>query len=173
LDSLKFNQLKGRKITAFFANNAIEKIFVDGNAENLIFSTNDQTHTITEMFHDRGSRIKITMEDKKIIDYITVRKVDQKVYPFKLVTQENEVLPGFIWRPQDRPTSKEDMMHRKRGVEKETIKPTADNQSKAENNAIKNEKKKEITLEEEIEDEKTKEETSVEEKKEKAQELTK
>lgn len=174
LDSLKFNQLKGRKITAFFANNAIEKIFVDGNAENLIFSTNDQTHTITEMFHDRGSRIKITMEDKKIIDYITVRKVDQKVYPFKLVTQENEVLPGFIWRPQDRPTSKEDMMHRKRGIEKEAIKPTADGQSKAENNAIKNEKKKEITLEEEIEeDEKTKEETSVEEKKEKAQELTK
>ena len=143
MDSLKFNQLKGRKITAFFANNAIEKIFVDGNAENLIFSTNDQTHTITEMFHDRGSRIKITMEDKKIIDYITVRKVDQKVYPFKLVTQENEVLPGFVWRPQDRPTSKEDMMKRKRGIEKESVKATADGPDKEDIKGKKIEAKKE------------------------------
>lgn len=175
LDSLKFNQLKGRKITAFFANNAIEKIFVDGNAENLIFSTNDQTHTITEMFHDRGSRIKITMEDKKIIDYITVRKVDQKVYPFKLVTQENEVLPGFIWRPQDRPTSKEDMMNRKRGVEKEAIKPTAEGGNNAESNAVKIDKKKEEQLlEAEIEkEETTKEETSKKEKKEEAPALNK
>ena len=118
LDTLKFNQLKGRKITAFFANNSIDRLYVDGNAENLTFATNDKTHRITEMFHDRGARIKIKMEGKKIIDYITIRKVDQKLYPFKQVTQENEVLPGFVWRPQDRPKSKEDMMNRKRELDK-------------------------------------------------------
>ncbi len=118
LDTVKFNQLKGRKITAFFANNSIDRLFVDGNAENLVFQADEKRKIITEMFHDRGARIKIKMEDKKIIDYITIRKVDQKVYPFALVTQENEVLPGFIWRPQDRPKSKEDMMSRKREIEK-------------------------------------------------------
>ncbi|WP_317170912.1 OstA-like protein [Sphingobacterium micropteri] len=118
MDTVKFNQLKGRKITAFFANNSIDRMYVDGNAENLSFATNDKTHRITEMFHDRGARIKIKMEGKKIIDYITIRKVDQKLYPFKQVTQENEVLPGFVWRPQDRPKSKEDMMNRKREIEK-------------------------------------------------------
>lgn len=121
LDSIKYNQLKGRKITAFFANNSIDRMYVDGNAENLVFSTNDKTNTITEMFHDRGARIKIKMEGKKIIDYITIRKVDQKVYPFRLVTQENEALPGFTWRPQDRPKSKEDMMNRKRSIEKDNV----------------------------------------------------
>lgn len=114
LDTLKFNQLKGRKITAFFANNSIERLFVDGNAENLVFSTNDKTKTITEMFHDRSSRIKITMENNKIIDYVSIRKIDQKIYPFKLVTQEIEVLPGFQWKPEDRPKSVEDMLNRKR-----------------------------------------------------------
>ncbi|NGM64713.1 hypothetical protein G5B43_05495 [Sphingobacterium sp. SGR-19] len=123
LDTVKFNQLKGRKITAFFANNSIDRLYVDGNAENLTFATNDKTHRITEMFHDRGARIKIKMEGKKIIDYITIRKVDQKLYPFKQVTQENEVLPGFIWRPQDRPKSKEDMMNRKREIEKPEAPP--------------------------------------------------
>lgn len=118
LDSVKFNQLKGRKITAFFKNNSIDQLFVDGNAENLVFSENDKTKTITEMFHDRGGRIKVKMENKKLIDYKTIHKVDQKVYPFKLVTQENEILPGFIWRPQDRPTSKEDLLNRKRELPK-------------------------------------------------------
>lgn len=120
-DSSKFNQLKGRKITTFFANNAIEKIFVDGNAENLIFSVNDKTNVITEMFHDRGGRIKVIMENKKIKDYITIRKIDQKLYPFSQVTPEQEMLPGFIWRPQDRPKSKEDLLNRKRELPKELV----------------------------------------------------
>ena len=114
LDTAKFNQLKGRKITAFFANNNMDRIFVDGNAENLVFSTNDETNTITEMFYDRSSRIKVRMEGEEIVDYVSIRKVDQKVYPFRLVTQENEVLPGFVWKPQDRPQSLEDMLTRKR-----------------------------------------------------------
>lgn len=118
LDTVKFNQLKGRKITAFFANNSIDRLYVDGNAENLVFATNEKLGIITEMFHDRGSRIKVKMEGKTIIDYVTIRKVDQKVYPLALVTQENEILPGFIWRPQDRPTSKEDLLNRKREVAK-------------------------------------------------------
>src|SRR5690606_17286170 len=114
LDTLKFNQLKGRRITAFFANNNIDRLYVDGNAENLVFSTNDKTNTITEMFYDRSSRIKVRMENKEIVDYVSIRKVDQKVYPFNMVTQENEILPGFIWRPQDRPKSVEDMLNRSR-----------------------------------------------------------
>lgn len=120
LDSVKFNQLKGRRITAFFANNNIDRLYVDGNAENLVFATDDKTRTITEMFHDRGGRIKVKMENKEIIDYTTIQKVDQKVYPLGLVNQENEILPGFIWRPQDRPLSKEDLLNRKREGPQET-----------------------------------------------------
>ena len=117
LDSVKYNQLKGRKITAFFNNNQMEYLYVDGNAENLIFSSDDKKRIITEMFHDRSSRIKIKMENQEIIDYVSIQKVDQKVYPFSQVNQDNEILPGFIWRPQDRPTSKEDLLNRKRQKE--------------------------------------------------------
>lgn len=118
LDTLKFNQLKGRLITAFFTNNNIDRIYVDGNAENISFSVNEKARVITEMFHDRGSRIKVKLENREIIDYITVQGVDQKIYPFAMVTQENEILPGFIWRPQDRPRSKEDLLNRKREMER-------------------------------------------------------
>lgn len=135
LDSVKFNQLKGRRITAFFANNNIDRLFVDGNAENLVFATDDKTRTITEMFHDRGGRIKVKMENKEIIDYTTIQKVDQKVYPLGLVNQENEILPGFIWRPQDRPLSKEDLLNRKREGAQEIAPADADNKNTAEKTA--------------------------------------
>lgn len=121
LDTLKFNQMKGRKITVFFKNNNIDRLFVDGNAENLVFATNEKTGVITEMFHDRGGRIKVKMDKNEIIDYITIKKVDQKVYPFGMVNEENEILPGFIWRPQDRPTSKEDLLNRKREIVKNEV----------------------------------------------------
>jgi len=132
LDSVQFNQMKGRKITAFFKNNSINKLFVDGNAENLVFSTNEKLGVVTEMFHDRGARIKVQMDNNEIIDYITVKKVDQKVYPFVMVTQENEILPGFIWRPQDRPTSKEDLLNRKRELPKNEIKQEEQNKDSKE-----------------------------------------
>lgn len=132
LDSVQFNQMKGRKITAFFKNNSINKLFVDGNAENLVFSTNEKLGVVTEMFHDRGARIKVQMDNNEIIDYITVKKVDQKVYPFIMVTQENEILPGFIWRPQDRPTSKEDLLNRKRELPKNEIKQEEQNKDSKE-----------------------------------------
>lgn len=112
-DSTRFNQLKGRKITVFFLDNHIERLFVDGNAENLVFNEDQKTGVITDMFHDRGARIKVLFKDKKVFEYVTT-KPNQYVYPLKMVTQEKEILSGFLWRPQDRPKSMEDMMHRTR-----------------------------------------------------------
>lgn len=122
LDSVKYNQLKGRKITGFFDKNSLERMFVDGNAENIIYVVNEETNVATELFHDRSSRIKIYMENNKLKEYVSIRKVDGKVYPIAQLTQEKEFLPGFIWKPEDRPKSKQDLLNRKRSVAKEEIK---------------------------------------------------
>lgn len=179
LDTVKFNQLKGRKITAFFKNNSIEWLFVDGNAENLLFSTDEKTKIITEMFHDRSSRIKIKMENKEIIDYTSVRKVDQKVYPFKMVNQENEILPGFIWKPEDRPKSKEDLLNRKRkkaddpsdAIAEGTKNPSGADEEEKSNNSeeeteqVSNKEKKEVEEQQSLEEIEQSEESGSEEKK--------
>src|SRR5690606_32324503 len=102
---------------AFFNNNQMDYLYVDGNAENLIFSSDDKKRIITEMFHDRRSRIKIKMENQEINDYLSIQKEDQKVYRISHFNHDNEILPGFIWKPQDRPTSKEDLLNRKRQKE--------------------------------------------------------
>lgn len=129
LDSAKYNQLKGRKITGFFNKNSLERLFVDGNAENIIYVVNEETNVATELFHDRSSRIKIYMENNKLKEYVSIRKVDGKVYPIAQLTAEKEFLPGFIWKPEDRPKSKQDLINRKRSIVKEAVKtPTAENQ---------------------------------------------
>ncbi|UIR55206.1 hypothetical protein LZQ00_13105 [Sphingobacterium sp. SRCM116780] len=122
LDSAKYNQLKGRKITGFFDKNRLERMFVDGNAENIIYVINEETNVATELFHDRSSRIKIYMENNKLKEYVSIRKVDGKVYPIAQLTQEKEFLPGFIWKPEDRPKSKEDLLNRKRDISQTKVK---------------------------------------------------
>jgi len=117
-DSLKFNQIKGRKITSFFTNNRMERLFVDGNAENIFYNIDEKTNVTTELIHDRSSRFKILMEDNKLKEYVSIRKVDGKVYPIAEVTADKEFLPNFIWRPEDRPKSKDDLLNRKRDLSK-------------------------------------------------------
>ena len=131
LDTVKFNQLKGRKITGFFEGNNLERLFVDGNAENMIFVVNEEKKVITEMFHDRSSRIKIIMENRKLKDYFSIRKVDGKIYPLSMITNENEILPGFVWRPEDRPKSKEDLLNRKRELPKDNPPAKSDSSESA------------------------------------------
>src|SRR5690606_36595089 len=73
-DSLKFNQIKGRKITSFFTTNRMERLFVDGNAENIFYNIDEKTNVTTELVHDRSSRFKILMEDNKLKEYVSIRK---------------------------------------------------------------------------------------------------
>lgn len=130
-DSLKFNQIKGRKITSFFSNNRMERLFVDGNAENIFYNIDEKTNVTTELVHDRSSRFKILMEDNKLKEYVSIRKVDGKVYPIAEVTADKEFLPNFTWRPEDRPKSKEDLLNRKRDLSKASFTTPAEKESEA------------------------------------------
>lgn len=114
LDSSKFNQIKGRRITGFFTNNKLERLFVDGNAESIYYNVDDERQRFTDMYHNRSSRIKILVDSNEITHFIPISGVDGKVYPLHLIPQEAEILEGFVWKPGDRPTSKEDLLARRR-----------------------------------------------------------
>jgi len=114
LDSSKFNQIKGRRITGFFANNTLERLFVDGNAESIYYNVDEKAQRFTDMYHNRSSRIKILVDSNAITHFIPISRVDGKVYPIHLIPQEAEILEGFVWKPGDRPTSKDDLLTRRR-----------------------------------------------------------
>lgn len=113
-DSTKFNQIKGRKITGFFTDNELERLFVDGNAESIYYTRDEKNIRYQDMYHSRSSRIKLLVENNEITKFVPIRAIEGKFSPLHLVTQEAEVLSGFIWKPGDRPRSKEDLLARKR-----------------------------------------------------------
>lgn len=114
LDSTKYNQIKGRRITGFFSDNTLERMFIDGNAESLYYVVDEEQKTYTHMYHNRSSRIKILVDSNQITHFIPIRSIDGRAYPIHLVAQEDEILEGFVWKPGDRPTSKEDLLTRRR-----------------------------------------------------------
>ncbi|MGK6352174.1 OstA-like protein [Parapedobacter sp. DT-150] len=114
LDSTKYNQIKGRKITGFFMDNALERMFIDGNAESIYYNVDEERKVYKDMYHSRSSRIKILVDSNRISTFVPISRVDGKVYPLHLVPQDAEILEGFVWKPGDRPTSKEDLLARRR-----------------------------------------------------------
>lgn len=109
-DSTKFNQVKGRKITGFFTNNKLDRMFVDGNAESIYYTMDGEA--ISGMTKSIGSRIKIVFQENEVTDIINIRKTETSYSPIAAIDRDKEILPGFIWRPKDRPMSKEDVINR-------------------------------------------------------------
>ncbi|HMI03543.1 MAG TPA: OstA-like protein [Pedobacter sp.] len=107
-DSAKFNQVKGKLITAFFKDGEMSNMFVDGNAES-IYYTRDKDSVYTDMSQTVSARIKILFKNKEITDLLTIKDPEGVRIPVKELTEE-KMLTGFIWRPEFRPLSKKEVI---------------------------------------------------------------
>ncbi len=117
LDTTKYSQIKGRQIRSFFVNDELERVFVDGNAESLVYMENEEKSAYSDVHHNRSGRIKLLFSENELSDFIPIRSAEGTIYPLNLTTRDQEFLEGFIWKPGDRPTSKEDLLNRKRAVD--------------------------------------------------------
>lgn len=110
-DSAKFNQVKGKLITAFFTNGEISNAFVDGNAESVYYNR-DKDSVYTEMNQTVSSRIKILFKNKEIRTILAVRDPEGVRVPMSEL-KEDVKLTGFSWQPERRPLSKKEVINGK------------------------------------------------------------
>jgi len=108
LDSTKFNQVKGRKITGYFKNDELDRVYVDGNAESIYYTVEE--NEFTGMIRSISSRIKIQFDNQEMTDVISIRKAESTYYPLEQIPADKDILEGFIWRPELRPKSKEEII---------------------------------------------------------------
>lgn len=108
-DSARYNQIKGRLITAFFNDGKMENMFVDGNAESIYFNQNDKK-VYTDMNQTVSSRIKILFKDKEIARIVTIREPEGVRTPIPEL-KEDVFLTGFTWKPELRPRSKKEVIN--------------------------------------------------------------
>ncbi|WP_410220277.1 OstA-like protein [Pedobacter sp.] len=116
-DTSKFNQIKGKIITGFFADGQMRNLYVDGNAESIYFTKNNKGD-IDNQNQTVSSRIKFTFKDKKINQITMVKEIDGAVNPADKLPKES-FLTGFIWKPELRPANKDEII---KGKPKKTTK---------------------------------------------------
>jgi lipopolysaccharide export system protein LptA len=108
-DSLTFNQMAGKRMRGFFKNDKLDKVFISGNAESIYFSR-DSTKKVTEMARSLSTRMRVEFKDNSATNVVSITKPEHRYGPLAKFTEEEKILKGFIWKPKERPTSKESII---------------------------------------------------------------
>lgn len=108
IDSTHFNQVGGKMMRGFFEDNQLKRMFVDGNAESIYFSKDSAKYST--MNRTLSSRIRVILKNNEPIDITWLSKPEGGYTPIELVKEEAMKLEGFIWKPEDRPVSKESIL---------------------------------------------------------------
>ncbi|MGQ9620315.1 MAG: OstA-like protein [Bacteroidales bacterium] len=110
IDSARFNQMKGRKLTGFFLNNKLYRIFIEGNGETIYYLIdNDQLIGVN---HTRSSSIEIMVDNGKITEITEFQNPDGTLDPPEMNPPESLRLPDFVWYDSLRPKKKSDIFIR-------------------------------------------------------------
>ncbi|MBS1529480.1 MAG: hypothetical protein JSU01_04160 [Bacteroidetes bacterium] len=112
-DSTHFNQMAGKKMRGFFKDDKLTTMFVDGNSETIYFVHDSATNKVTEMQRSLSSRVRVYFKDNKVQRIIFMAKPEHRYGPLEKFTEEDKTLKGFIWKPKERPVSKEEIIHAK------------------------------------------------------------
>ncbi|HRI80360.1 MAG TPA: OstA-like protein [Cyclobacteriaceae bacterium] len=109
-----FNQIKGRKMTAFFDGKHIDHVVVEGNGESIYYALqekeieeNGKTEKIgivSGMNKIICSNMKLNFREGKVSTIRFYVKPDASFIPPHELKQEDTLLKGFLWRGESRPT---------------------------------------------------------------------
>ena len=101
-DSDKYNQIKGKTMDAFFANNNLYKVIVTGNGQTIYYAK-DKADFVGVNKADCSSLL-LYMKDNQIDRISFLTKPDATLFPMKDITPKDLLLKDFKWFPQARPT---------------------------------------------------------------------
>jgi hypothetical protein len=107
-DEVYFNQIKGRDIVAFFKDDSIRTMQVNGSGETVYYIQDDQKAYITAN-KTTCSRMTIIFENNEVRDILFYTQPQGQTYPMKKLSPQKLQMAGFSWRIKERPKSKNDL----------------------------------------------------------------
>ena len=111
-DSLHFNQIGGLKMHILFKDSKLSKVYVSGNAESIVLSRDSATNKVKDMARTLSGAIDIRFVKGELTRTTYITQSDNRILPFKDAKEDDKILKGFIWKPKDRPMSKEAVIGR-------------------------------------------------------------
>jgi hypothetical protein len=109
-DSTHFNQVGGKRMRGFFKDDKLNRMFIEGNAESIYFSRDSGKTTINGMQRSLSTSIHATFKNNQVTNMGFYTKPDNRYVPIAKVKEDEKILKGFIWKPKDRPVSKESVI---------------------------------------------------------------
>jgi lipopolysaccharide export system protein LptA len=100
-DSAGYNQVKGERLIGLFTNNELDTVNIVKNAEVIYFSRNDAKELIG-INNTVSSSIQMYLEAQQIKGIKFIKQAKGKVYPPSKFPENARILPGFIWRGDER-----------------------------------------------------------------------
>lgn len=107
----KYNQIRGKYMEAFFKNNDVDVLYVDGNSECVYYREEDKE--ATAMINVSSANMIIYFDSSQISDIKWFNDINFEVYPIEKITEKAKVtVTDFKWLPDERPKSRYDITKR-------------------------------------------------------------
>ncbi|MFO8086725.1 MAG: OstA-like protein [Bacteroidales bacterium] len=110
LDSIHFNQIKGKIMIGYFNQRELHKVEVQGNAETVYSVRNDQEKLIGINLA-ASSDLTIYLKDKRIERLTFINQVSAKLFPPKEITKEKSIINNFQWFEEERPQNRYEIFY--------------------------------------------------------------
>ncbi len=107
IDSLRFNQIKGRSLTGYFKNNKLYKIDIRGNGESIYYLV--EGDKIAGVNQSKCVNIEVYMKDGKISEIYEYQEPEGTIDPPEPKIPKLLRLTGFSWLNELRPKDKNDI----------------------------------------------------------------
>jgi lipopolysaccharide export system protein LptA len=108
-DEVFFNQIKGKDITAYFYDNELRRMLVEGNAESIYYAL-DEEKAYVGLNKTLCSKMLLNFDDNQIQEIRFYAQPKANTYPMGQVNHTAMRLKGFKWEIQKRPNSLEDLL---------------------------------------------------------------
>lgn len=111
LNDKQYNQVRGKYMEAYFKNDELDIVYIDGNAETLYYREEDGE--INSLFEAASANMEITFDSMTINRIKWISDVNYKIIPIDLIPSDQKLyLEGFEWLGEYRPASRYDVCDR-------------------------------------------------------------
>jgi len=111
VDTLHYNQIKGKDLVGYFRDNELYKVWIEGNGQSIYFAEElkDSVSTILGVNKSECSTIMIHIKDSEIERVNFITQPESAFYPLSKLSAPEMQLADFKWEEDRRPLSLADL----------------------------------------------------------------
>lgn len=121
IDTVYYNQVTGKTMTALFKDNEIYRNDVDGNVQTIYFQTESEgSRLVTEMVYLEAASASFYIEQRQLVGMTYRNDTPFTMYPLALIPASQPLkLQNFKWVPEQRPEKKDVFSRKQRPSQRE------------------------------------------------------